>query len=130
MLKCVLHVWHLPLLGRAAELPNQLGALRKTGRSEGMSLRQQAARRIGHDLAAIGVSTIKDELLGVSFRRETERLVHQKFIDSEAIVQLHNLNILGADAGQLVDCRSGVLCHVVTAEFDHRAFVEGVEFCR
>ena len=45
----------LALVGRAAELPVELGALREAGGAERVALRDQAARRVHDPLAAVGV---------------------------------------------------------------------------
>jgi hypothetical protein len=56
----------LALLGGAAQVPDQLGALRQAGRAQRVALRQQAARRVGDELAAVGVVAVPDELLGLA----------------------------------------------------------------
>ncbi len=57
-----LRVRDLALLpDEAAELLVQLEALRETGRAERMALREQAARRVHHPLAAVGVLVLVDQ---------------------------------------------------------------------
>src|SRR3989442_5591422 len=53
----------LALVGLAAQLLDQLGALRQAGRAQRMALGQQAAGRAGDHLATVGVIAIHDELL-------------------------------------------------------------------
>ena len=52
---------------RAAQLPHELGALREAGGAERVALREQAARRVRDELAAVGVVAVPDELLGLAF---------------------------------------------------------------
>src|SRR5581483_6089512 len=58
----------LALARLAAQLPDQLGALGQPGRAERVPLGQQAARRVGHHPAAVGVVTVGDELLRGALR--------------------------------------------------------------
>ena len=51
------------LVGLAAQLPGQLGALGQTGRAQRMTFGQQPARRVGDDAAAVGVVAGVDEPL-------------------------------------------------------------------
>src|ERR1700744_4206823 len=74
--------------GLAAKLPNQLGALRKSGGAERMSLRQQPSRWIDHDLAAVAVVAVVDEARGSPFRRQAKSLIGQDLVRGEAVVQL------------------------------------------
>ena len=96
----------LALLGLAAQLPHQLGALRQAGRAQRVALRQQPAGRVGDDAPAVGVVAVEDELLGRAFGREAERLVGDQLVGGEAVVQLDDVDVLGADAGLLVDLAS------------------------
>ena len=84
----------LACLGRAAQLLRQLVALRQAGGAERMTLRQQAARWVGHDLAAIGVVAVVDELLGAALRAKPERLVGEQFVVREAVVQFDHVDVL------------------------------------
>ena len=61
----------LARFGRAAQLMRQLVALREAGGAQRMTLGQQAARRIGDDLAAVGVVAVLDEFLGAAFRAQS-----------------------------------------------------------
>ena len=72
-----------------------------------MALGQQAARRVGHDLAAVGVVAVDDELLGAALGAQAQRLVGEQLVVREAVVQLDHVDVLGADAGRLVDLLRG-----------------------
>ena len=93
----------LALVGRAAQLLDQFGALRETGGAQRMALAQQAARRVGDDLAAVGVVAVADELLGAALRAQAERFVADQLVLREAVVQFDDVDVLRADAGGLVD---------------------------
>src|SRR5436309_11934669 len=64
----------LALVGGAAQLVCQFVALRQARGAQRMALAQQAAGRVGDDLAAVGVVAIDDELLGTALRAEAQRL--------------------------------------------------------
>ena len=93
----------LALLGTAAQLMGQLVALRKAGRAQRMTLAEQTARRIGDDFAAVGVVAVFDEALGATHRAKTQALIGQQFILRKAVMQLADVNVVGANAGSLVD---------------------------
>jgi hypothetical protein len=97
-----LRAFDLASLGLTAQVPHQLGALRKAGSAERVALRQQAARRVGDELATVGVVTFPDEVLGLAFLAQAERLVRQQLVRREAVVQLDDIDVIGADAGLLV----------------------------
>src|SRR5262249_18165484 len=77
----------LTLLGLAPHLPIELRALRGAGRAEWVTLRDQAARRIHHPLAAIGIGGGIDELPRLALGAEAKRFVGDELIGREAIVQ-------------------------------------------
>src|SRR3546814_8035880 len=79
-----------------------------------MSFRKQPARGVGYHLAEIAVVAIVDEFLGAALRAEAERLIGDEFIGGEAVVKLDHRDIVGADAGFLIDLARGFLGHVVT----------------
>ena len=83
----------LTVLGLAPQLPDEFGALSQTGRAERVALGEQPPRGVGDHLAAIGVVAVPDELLGAPLRRQAKRLVGQKFVGCEAIMQLDNPDI-------------------------------------
>ncbi len=64
----------LALAAFASKLPREFGALREAGGAERVPLGEQAAGRVGHNLAAVGVVALFDEFLGGSFGREAEAL--------------------------------------------------------
>src|SRR5215204_4546108 len=72
--------FHLALFGAAAQLRDELVALREAGGAQRMALGQQAARRVGDDAAAVGVVAFDDEFLRRAFGRETERLVRDQLV--------------------------------------------------
>ncbi len=80
----------------AAELPHELRALREPGGAERVALREQAARRVGDELAAVGVVAVPDELLGLALLAEAERLVGEELVGGEAVVELDDVHVLGA----------------------------------
>ena len=90
-----------------------------------MALGQQAAGRIGHDLAAIGVVAIVDEALGAAFGAQAERLVGDQLVVREAVVQFDDVEVLRADAGGLIDLVGRGSRHVVADHLHHVAGVEG-----
>ena len=67
MLERDLRALDLPLLRLAAQLPHELGALREARGAERVALREQAARWVRDELAAVGVVAVPDELLGFTF---------------------------------------------------------------
>ena len=109
---------------RAAQLARQLVALRQAGGAERVALGQQAAGRIGDELAAIGVVAVVDEAFRAAFGAEAERLVGDQLVVREAVVQLDDVDILGPDAGGLIDLVGRGSRHV---EADHLHHVAGVE---
>lgn len=54
----------LPFPGGTTQLPHEFGALSQTGRTERVTLGEQAARRVGDNASAIGVVAVENELLG------------------------------------------------------------------
>ena len=103
MLESHLGVRDLAFVRGAPELPHELGALGEAGRAEGMSLREEAAGGVRDPLAAVGVVAFLDELLGAALVAEAERLVRQDLVRGEAVVQLDDLDVLGAEARLVVD---------------------------
>src|SRR6185503_9939915 len=93
----------LASVGLAAQLPDQLGALREAGGAERVALGEQAARRVGDELAAVGVVAVPDELLGAALGAQPERLVGEQLVGGEAVVELDHVDVLGAHSALLVD---------------------------
>ena len=54
---------HLALVGLAAQLPGEFGALCQARGAQRVALAEQAARGVGDHLAAVAVVAIADELL-------------------------------------------------------------------
>ena len=124
MLEGDLRAGDLALVGGAAELPDQLGALREAGGAERMALREETARRVRDELAAVRVVAVVDEFLRLAFLAETERLVREELVGGEAVVELDDLHVLRAEAGLLVDLVRARLGHVEADHLDHRVLLE------
>ncbi len=103
MLQADARAFDLALVGLAAELPHELGALSEARRAERMALREQAAGRVRHPLAAVGVVAVLDELLGFALAGEPERLVREDLVRREAVVELDDVDVLRAEARLLID---------------------------
>src|SRR5271168_2228611 len=125
VLKGVLDAVDLRRFGGSAQLAGQLPALGEARRAEWMALGKQSARRVGDDLAAVGVVAGFDERLGPALGAEPERLVSDQLVLGEAVVQLDDFDILGPDAGLLVDIVRRGARHVVTDQSHHVVGVEG-----
>ena len=67
-----------------------------------MALGQQAAGGVGDVLAAVGVLAVPDELLGAALGTQADGFVGEQLVGGEAVVQLDDLDILGTEAGFLV----------------------------
>ena len=92
----------LALVGVAAQLPGQLGALREAGRPERVALGDQPAGGVDDDLAAVGGRLFLDQLVALALGGEAERFVGDQLVGAEAVVQLADVDLLGGDAGLLV----------------------------
>ena len=86
----------LTLVGGAAQLPGQLGALGQPGGAERMALGDQPARRVDHPAAAVGGVAVVDQLGRLTLAAQPQRLVEQQFVGREAVVQLDDLEVLRA----------------------------------
>ena len=89
-----MRTFDLALIGCTAQLLDQLGALRQPSRAQGMAFAEQAPRRIGHHLTAIGVVAIVDERTGLTFGAQTQGFVGQQFVLRKAVVQFNDIDIL------------------------------------
>ena len=98
MLQGVVHALDLRRFGRSAQLAGQFVALREARGAERMPFGQKPARRVGDDLAAIGVVARVDERLRAAFRAEPERLVGDQLVVGEAVVQLDDADVFGSDS--------------------------------
>jgi hypothetical protein len=85
----------LALAGGAAQLVGQFVALGQAGRAQRVPLGQQAAGRIGDDLAAVGVVAVVDEFVGAAFRAQAERFVGDQLVVGEAVVQFDHVRSSG-----------------------------------
>ena len=83
----------LTLVGGAAQLPGELGALRQPGGAQRMALGDQAARRVDHPAAAVGGVAVVDQLGRLALTAQAERLVQQQLVGREAVVQLDDLEV-------------------------------------
>ena len=111
----------------ASALPRnwrQLVALGQPGRAQRMPFRQQAAGRIGDDLAAIGIVAVFDKALGFAQRAQAEALVGEQFVLRKAIVQLADIDVVRADAGVFIDFFGRALGHLEAHQVDHRLALE------
>ena len=84
---------HLARIGAAAQLVGQFKTLCQAGGAERMAFREQAARRIGDDLAAIGVVAIGDEGCGLAFGAQAQCLVADQLILCEAVVKFDQVEV-------------------------------------
>src|ERR1700722_11527628 len=93
VLQCGGNVVDLPLVGLAAQLPGQLGALRQTSGPQRMSLGDQSAGRIDHPATAIGDVAVVDQLGRLALGAQTQGLDRQQLVGREAVVQLDHLEV-------------------------------------
>src|SRR4029453_9220835 len=93
----------LTLVGRATQLPGQLGALSQPRRAERMALRNEPARRVDHPAPAVGGVAVVDELGRLALAAQPQRLVQQELVGREAVEQLDYLEVLRAEAGLVVN---------------------------
>src|SRR3546814_19647953 len=119
MLERMAGAFDLAPVGAAAQLMREFEALRETRRAERMALGKQPARGVGDHLAAIAVVAIVDEFLGAALGAEAERLIGDEFVGGETVVKLDHRDIVGADAGFLIDLARGFLRTVVTDDLNH-----------
>ncbi|MCY1417217.1 hypothetical protein D9M71_327450 [compost metagenome] len=90
-----------------------------------MALGQQAAGRVDHYLATVGVVAIHDELLGAADRAEAQAFVGQQFVVGEAVMQFADADFFRADAGFLVHLVGGLAGHADADDADQRRRIEG-----
>ncbi|MNF84210.1 hypothetical protein D3C84_665600 [compost metagenome] len=90
-----------------------------------MALGEQAAGRVDHPFATVGVVAIHDQALGLAFRAQAQAFVGQQFVLGKAVVQLDHVDVFGADAGLLVGDVGGQAGHVEADHADHVAGVVG-----
>jgi hypothetical protein len=102
----------LSLFGLAAQLPGQFGALGQAGRAQRVALGDQAAGGIDHDLTAEGGRFLLDQLVRLALSRESQRFVSDQLVGAEAVVQLADIDLVGAYLSLLVGALGGQLRHV------------------
>src|SRR5438445_3790994 len=89
---------------RTAELPAELGALRQAGGSEGVALGDQPTRRVHHRTgAAVGGGLGLDQPVALALDAEPERLVGDQLVGAEAVVELDDVDVRGAELRLLID---------------------------
>jgi hypothetical protein len=101
----------LALVGGAAQLPGQLRALGQTRRTERVPLGDEPTRRVDHPASAVGGVVVVDQSRCFTLAAQAEGFVQQKLVGGEAVVQLDDLEVLGAEARLVVNllghsCRS------------------------
>ncbi|MOA43992.1 hypothetical protein D3C78_1662130 [compost metagenome] len=99
--------WHLARAGLAAQLPDQFGALRQVAGGQGVAVAQQATGRVDDHVAAVGIVAILDEAFRLPFPAEAECLIQQDRACGAFVQQLADVDVLRADAGELVDLLRG-----------------------
>ncbi len=85
----------LSLVGSAAQLPGQLGALGQAGRAERVALGDQPTGGVDHPATAVGGVVVVDQPRRLALAAQAEGLVQQQFVGGEAVVQLDDLEVLG-----------------------------------
>src|SRR6185369_16998817 len=93
---------------RAAEVRRDLEDARHAGRAERMPLREEAPGDVHGDAPAVGRLAVVDEAAGLAVRAEPQVLVVQDLRSREAVVQLDQVEVVGADAGALPRLPRGV----------------------
>src|SRR3546814_20946920 len=107
VLERVARALDLAFVGASAKLVGELVALREPRRAERVALREQAARRIGHDLATIAVVAVVDALLGAAFGAEAERRIGDERVRGETGVELDDRDTVRTDASGFQDLPRG-----------------------
>ena len=90
-----------------------------------MALGKQSTRRVGHHPSSVGVVTVFHHLLTATLRGQPQRLVAQQLVGGKAVVQLHHIYVLRADAGGGIDQISRCAGHVAADQLHHVACLEG-----
>jgi len=97
-----LGVGDLPGAGLAAQLGEDLRRLRHAGGAERMAAADQSAARVDDDVTAVVAPAGGDERPGLPLGAEAQLLVGDQLGDGEAVVDLGDVDVPGADAGRLV----------------------------
>ena len=125
MLESDLGSLHLALVGLAAELPVELGALSQPRGAQGVALGDETAGGIHDDLSAVGLGTGVDELAALALGTKTQCLVGDQLVAAEAVVELHHVDVLGPEARLLVDLLGGGLGEIGADDLDAALLAEG-----
>src|SRR5437763_480835 len=114
-----LRAFDLSLVGLAAKLPGELGALGEPGGAERMALGDQPAGRIDHRAgAAVGGRLGLDQPVALALSSEPERLVGDQLVRGEAVVELADVDLLGRGARLFVGPPRRLLRHVIADDPD------------
>lgn len=89
-----------------------------TSSSDGMPLGDETSRRVDDPLSSIGVVSSVDNVSSLAQWAQSDGLVGDQLVGSEAIVQLDDLNILGRQPGFGVELLGDLLDHIETNHLD------------
>src|SRR4029450_4685043 len=92
----------LTVAGLAAQVVADLPDVGDAGRRDRVALRLQAARDVDRRLAVTPRGTGQEEVGGAALLAQVQVVVVHQLGGGEAIVQLDEVEVLGADAGLLV----------------------------
>lgn len=109
------------VVGPAAEVPDELGALGDAGGAERVALGDEAPRGVDDVLAAVGDVAVADELVGLALVAEPEGVNDNHLVGAEAVVQLDDLDVPRRDARLLGRRPRRPLVHAVAHEVDGAA---------
>src|SRR5204863_4571432 len=86
----------------AAQLPEGLAGLGHAGGAERVAAPDEAPARVDHDLAPVVGQPLLDEAPALALRAEAELLVGDDLGDGEAVVDLGEIDVVGAHARHAV----------------------------
>ncbi len=124
MLQRDLRALHEPIVRPAAQLPDQLRALRDARRAERVAFGYEAAGRVHDAAAAERDVAVPDHQMGFSGRAEAERVERDEFVGGEAVVEFAEGDVAGGDVGFGEGGARGDLRHAVAEEGDGGAVEE------
>lgn len=113
VLQRVLGLGDLTVVGPTAQVPDKLGALGDTGRTERVALGDEAARGVDEVFAAVGDVAVADKLVSLALLTQAKGLEDNHLVGGEAVVQLNNLDVVGGNLGLVHGNLDGVLGHAV-----------------
>ena len=102
-----------PVIGPAAELPGQLGALGEAGGAERVAFGDEAAGRVDDAAAAVGDVAVADHEVGFARRAEAETVEGDELVGGEAVVEFDEGDLRGRDVSFGAGDPGGVLGHAV-----------------